>query len=491
MRVLLATGALGLIAIAACGDDDESKFDGGASSGASGGTSGTSCTGFGGCTYPDGGKPGCVGIQCNQVDCPENSPKTTLTGKVYDPAGKVPIYNVTVYVPNAELPPLSSGVSCDRCSDTNLANPIAVTHTDATGSFTLPDIPANTDFPLVMQIGKWRKKVMIPKVANCQSATADATLTRLPKNHQNGDSIPQIALATGSADPLECLLRKIGIDDSEFGVAGSDARVHLFKGGSTDVSGTPEVETATASLKAGGALTDATTLWGTADALSKYDVVLLSCEGGEHADTKPVTARQALYDYATKGGRIFTSHYHHYWFSNSPVPEVKGIATWANDFTCTSGTCPPIIPEPAPDVIVNATVNTSFAKGQALHDWLQNTSSLTGPNGTLPIQEMRDNVSATGTGGISWMTVNNPATGANNALAHEYVSFNAPIGASDENVCGRVVYTDLHVGAGDKTGPAFPDGCVTTDLTPQQKALEFMLFDLSSCVQRDDQPPVK
>lgn len=476
---LIAGGAFGFIAIAACGDDDDSTFDAGP--GSSGSTSSGPCTGIG-CTqkYLDGGRPGCTGLACNVVDCVDNA-KTTLTGKVYDPAGKVPIFNATVYVPNGELKPITAGLgaSCDRCDQTDLSNPIAVAKTDATGTFTLTDIPANADFALVIQIGKWRRKVNIPKVANCQTATADAGLTRLPRNSGEGD-IPQIALSTGSADPLECLLRKIGLDDSEFGIAGSPAKVHLFKGGSTAPA------TATSSLKAGGNFTDSTTLWGTTDALAKYDVVLLSCEGGELPDSKPTASRTALYEYAKKGGRVFTSHYHHYWFSNSPVPEVKGIATWVNDFSCTGGSCPPIVPEPGKDVTVNATVNTAFAKGQAMHDWLKNTNSLTGPNDTLPIVEARDNVSAVGSTGISWMTIKNPA--ASDAIAHEYVSFNAPVGAADDQVCGRVVFTDLHVGAGDQTGQPFPTGCNTNELTPQQKALEFMLFDLSSCVQRDDQP---
>jgi hypothetical protein len=88
--------------------------------------------------------------------------------------------------------------------------------------------------------------------------------------------------------------------------------------------------------------------------------------------------------------------------------------------------------------------------------------------------------------------------------ATQYFSFDTPLGVAASETCGRVVYSDLHVSGGpgmpepgtmadymgfSQSGGMVPDGCASHDLTPQEKALEFMIFDLSSCLTPVGNPP--
>src|SRR5688572_21724951 len=73
----------------------------------------------------------CVGLECAQVDCTKKGlPDTTLTGTVYAPNGTLPLYNVTVYVPNAPVLDLPTGLSCDRCDNVLSGSPLVKTTTD-------------------------------------------------------------------------------------------------------------------------------------------------------------------------------------------------------------------------------------------------------------------------------------------------------------------------------------------------------------------------
>ncbi|MDF3071416.1 MAG: hypothetical protein K0R38_7017 [Polyangiaceae bacterium] len=414
-------------------------------------------------------------------------PRTTITGKVYDPAGKVPLYNVLVYVPSGPVEPFAEGVTCDRC-DAKVLNPIASAVTDETGGFVLTDAPAGENVPLVIQVGKWRRQITVPSVAACaDTALTDPNLTRLPRNKAEGD-IPRMAIAVGGADQLECLPLRMGIDPAEFTTATGDGRIHLFLGSYDERGDTFQPATTFDAMHGGGALTPATDLWASQESLMKYDITLLSCEGGDYARDKPMASRQAMYDYASAGGRVFASHWHAIWFGQGPDP-VPTTGTWMRRRINPAGNQMNANGDGTP---IPATVNETFPKGQALAKWLVNTgASVT--QGTMDVQYPRDDIQEVNPElAREWITVQNPNY-PEAPKAVQYMSFNAPIGAPENEICGRAVFTDLHVASVDDSTTAnllgFPASCEQRDLSAQEKAVAFMLFDLSACVQNEDKPP--
>ncbi len=410
---------------------------------------------------------GCTNLQCQQHACPTGT--TTISGKVYDPAGKNPLYNVAVYIPNSPPQPIPLGATCDPCEKLYTGNPVVTALTDPSGEFKIMNAPDGANIPIVIQIGKWRRQFTLPTVAPCTDTRVPDRMLTLPKNRMEGD-IPRIAISTGGADTLECLLRRIGVDATEYvGGAAGEPRLHIFQGssggGGGGRRGAPNTQPP--------APQSSTALWSSAAELMKYDILLLSCEGEETAGMN----QQALHDYASMGGRVFASHFHYAWFNSGPYA-AENLATWtagSNDMGD-----------------INATIVTDFPKGMALQQWLQMNNALVG--GQLAIEEARHNadVGPMNTASQPWILANQSA---NPPGATQYFSFNTPtdtaIGPDGKDYCGRVVFSDLHVGAAsndDEDAPV-PASCSSGDLSPQEKALEFMLFDLSACVIPDDREP--
>ncbi len=417
----------------------------------------------------------CKGLECAVQVCAGGG-DTTISGKVYDPAGKMPLYNVVVYVPNAPVPAFTEGASCDRCG-ANISNPVTAAITDESGSFVLHKAPAGANIPLVIQVGKWRRQIVLPAVAGCvDTPLTDPQVTRLPRNKQEGD-IPRIAIAAGGADAMECLPRRLGIDDAEFTTSAGDGRIHLFTA-TDNPPGDLSVKGFDPTLNAGVALPHSQTLWQDLATLKKYDIVILSCEGSEFPLEKPMAARQAMYDYASQGGRIFASHWAEVWFAKGPAP-LPTTGQWMQR------------PNPAEaSVPLDATINQTFPKGAALAKWLVNVGAST-TLGTLSVVGPRDNIQSVNPMlSREWITLDNP--NATPPKVVEYMSFNAPLGTPEAEACGRAVYTGLHVSNSMEDRPqppGFPKECEKTDLTAQEKAVAFMLFDLSACIQNDSEPP--
>lgn len=420
----------------------------------------------------------CVNLCRRQVVCADST--TAITGHVKDPAGKLPVYNAIVYVPNAPVPPFAAGASCDRCG-TVPGSPLVATLTDASGYFELNQVPEGKDVPLVVQIGRWRRQVVVPEVTRCaRNPLADI---RLPRNKCEGD-IPQIALATGGDDAMECWLRKIGLDDSEFTTDAGPGRVHLYAGSGTQVT------TAFDATKGALPFTAAQSLWSDPAKLGRYDAVLLSCEGQLYPATKPPEALSALKAYTDAGGRVLASHWHRYWFSTHERDEADGgvvepagaqpspfalFATW-ND-------------RPDPPADVHGDVDSTSPKGAAMRLWLGDPGvGALDAAGRLPMPTARHNVDAVdAVRATPWVTFANTTAGGQKGVA--LLSSNMPADAPAAAQCGRVTYADLHASPRNTPAQPWPSECGSNQMSEEEKALEFLLFDLTSCIGNDRSPP--
>ncbi|HYP99523.1 MAG TPA: carboxypeptidase regulatory-like domain-containing protein [Polyangiaceae bacterium] len=440
--------------------------------------------GYGTAAGGTAGAPGGLGVDPDPNAVCVDGKKTTVSGTVYDPAGQLKLYNAVVYVPreNGELPPFPRGVACETCMEPVPARAVALSGPD--GKFVLEDVPSGS-VDLVVQVGKWRRKQTIT-VAPCQdNPLTDKNLTRLPQTRLEGD-IPKIALSTGHSDALECLLRKIGIADTEFTTDAGEGRVSMFVGCQGDDGGNFGANKFAESL--GGAAFPSTNELFDSGTLTDYDMVIFSCEGHK-CDTIQTPENVAqLVEFANRGGRVFLDHNHYNWLKNSEPP-MKNAAQF------NSG------PNDIPSPLATRINTTKFPKGQAFAQWLMNENAST-TLGELDIYAAKTSVvSLSPNRAQPWIYRDDDPKG------DFYFTISTPVAVNDDDpppeACGRVVFTDLHVSKSDG-GDAmdfsdqetpFPEGCTSSVLTPQEKALEFMLFDLSSCVQAESRapmtPPVK
>ena len=410
----------------------------------------------GGISFNDGSgeaAPACKGLECQVVQCGGNL-HTTISGNVYDPAGKNPLYNVLVYIPtfpNDPLPAITHGMSCDTCA-AKIDNAMATALTDYQGHFVIQDAPVGSNIPIVVQVGKWRREFTMATVAQCidnayPTSNTPADRMRLPAKKTEGD-MPLIALSTG-CDPMEDLFMKVGIDPSEFTAASGTGMVHVYQGNSSDfpVSGS----------------TSAYTFWDSETEMQKYDIIINECECSPYARDQ---GYKNLDTYLNGGGRFFGSHYHINFFTGNTtsgtdtVPaDMKSAANWAPQFATSCGNGP-------------YDIDTTFPKGKAMADWMHNifptqAYGVLVPTSGCIVPDILGTVSGVSQQWIYSSSSNDPA----------YISINTPTAKQPQDRCGRAVLTDLHVGTSGST------------LEEQEAALEFMFFDLAACVQDDNSTP--
>jgi hypothetical protein len=476
---------------------------------------------------------GCANL-CQNINACTGMPHTTIDGFISapgHPAGSGwtnnppmnnawipdPVYGALVYVansPNGALDPLPDGVAggnaCPQCADLVSGSPLVVATTDATGYFKLDNVPCGVTVPVVFQLGKWRREIFLPNVACCANTRLTDDQRHLPRNHTEGN-IPLTAISTGHVDDIECVLRKIGIDD---GLQGANS-IDEF----TNPSGTGRV----VFYQNNGGRIDAntpaaSTLYTDANELAKHDVTIMSCEGGENQTEQADTASQQRFvDYSNAGGRVFATHFSYVWLTNNGMTTNACTRTsqCAAGFTCdtannvcvnTGNTAPDPFDKTAAwqvnqnsnDSTFTAFVDQTLQGDQltqtrriAFASWLVNIgASLT--NGRVPVNVVRQDFNSVNQRAQQWVFFDKTQDAANPWTAPLHYTFDMPVtfppAAPPPKLCGRVLFSDFHVeDARISTTTNFPNGsgtnyCKKLALTPQEQTLEFMLFDLASCV---------
>lgn len=418
------------------------------------------------------GPDACVGIECNIVDCGAMSlPPTSITGTVFAPNGTLPLNGVTVYVPrDLPLAPFAEGAACDRCSTDLPGSAVVQAVSDAAGNFRLDNVPAGANVPLVITTGKWRRVITIPSVNQCADNALGAADTRLPRNKAEGD-LPKIAITTGDADSLECLIRKLGIDDAEISNNAGAGRIHIYRGDGVSQfrNGFPG--------GSGQSFSNAQPFWSSVDNLKQYDIVFLSCEGSHNPNTKPQAALDAMKAYADLGGRVFASHWHNIWIGGNFQDNNPGLApaVWPTIATWT-----PNDGNPGNPILIEEQLNP---KGPAFADWMVNVGGST-TRTEISLQN--------GTGRATSVTLDTGRaelwvkTRPQNNSTPQMFQFTTPNEAASDQRCGKVVFSDMHVTGTSNIGNPYPDSCPggagNLNMTAQEKALAFMFFDIAGCV---------
>lgn len=437
-------------------------------------------------------------------DCKCNSGTAELTGRIMDPAKLRPVYGVTVYVPSTAVGALTGpNVQCDTCTNIFKGLPaLASATTDIDGRFRLQGVPAGVAFPVVIQLGRFRRQIQAPAIAACGTAAITAAQGHLPGTKTRvGDTatdtanpdLPRIAMVTGEGDATECLLARMGISPSEFTAPGNGGAIEMFTyaraNGLTGGAGGLGKGATIAGIGAAHTLFE-----GATPAIERFNALILPCGNANTAPTDPM--RAVFRSWLDRGGRFFASHHSVEDFIRQPTSNPNtNVAVWSNTGAWAGNT--PDSSDRVPDNALTDNINLGIPKGDALARWLQFTwAAPAGPGGTapafgkLPLPNYRNNVRSTNASSTNWFSGSStgPRVGAGQPQVN-MMSFDAPVSSPPASQCGRAVLPFMHVSS--TSSGTFPAECGTIPaaLTGQELAFEYMMWESMTCLSPSTAPP--
>lgn len=422
------------------------------------------CTSTTGCQWvsSEGNKDGGAG----QSDVYVEPPNAHIRGTVYAPNGlnfnpPLTVSGALVYVADFPPNPISSTVVCERCTD--VPSSAIWTKTDPSGAFDL-NVWAGS-YILVIQKGQFRlvRSVIVGAGQNLQMDDNDTTLPSRSSGDGN-DTIPNIALLSGSFDDLQGLFAKLGfgtLNSTQDGIEwDNNIQFDVYdNSGDMPPAGNPRNK--------GTALQ----LLQNLELMKTYHIIFVPCSSQAEDVVENTTVQNNLKEYVKAGGKFYVADW-----SYDYLRQTWDLVHFDGDDGATVGSANTASFDYAPYD------SGGHAVQQDLHDWLEAQQVGWGGD-NLVLKENWDKVTNLTEGyvgelegaphyakpdvivegpvedGASWKT-----TPANQIFP---LTLGFPYG------CGRVLYTTYHT-VGEMSASH-------TGLEVQERILVYLIMEIGVC----------
>jgi hypothetical protein len=402
----------------------------------------------------DGGGS-CRGRHCQVPRCPAGS-TTEVYGRLFAGNGTDPVPGAIVFVPVEEVPEFPTTLSCDNCN--SIPASVASDITTFDGQFHLRGVPAGP-FPLVLRLGRFQRVVDVDGVA-CTSTqvrpdpgTANQGV-RLPKKKGELaplDRLPRIAVASGDYDQIECVLKRIGIEELD-----------MYNGRDAGTMNPPAI------AELVDLLTDEKRLHG-------YDIVIVNCTENQYQSLVAGGAvKKNLESFVQKGGRLYVTDWAYDVIEQ--VPELSPYICFEPQLT----PGPPMCMAKPESAMVADTRDDYGGLSQVLDAemarWLALFPSVINARNEVDVQ-------------FSFVVINKTGEDANakpkiwvQGPTQRYGT--RPLTVTfDYKSCGRVHYSTYNTEPNGLVVETerWPSAC-KTKFSPQERLLEYLFFNVAACV---------
>lgn len=389
---------------------------------------------------------------------------TDVRGTALTPNGEDPVPGAVVYLIRGTPPPIDPGVACDTCQVP--PGTLAFTQTGIDGRFVLSHaLDEGGMANLVIQKGRFRRIVPLT-LGMCTAMDVARTQTALPGRRADGD-IPRILVATQGTTTTDVVLDSISRVIERVGITEYD---HVAPCRTQTALGT---NLTSSSCELGSLLANRTRLF-------SYNIIFIPCGAlgfnyswqllGQTQNAAIVTN---VRDFLERGGRLYSSDTA-YGLLERAFPEAitfaggTALAYMGRDPANVGSGGSPTNPGEYSGMIADPDLSMWLRdRGALAADGTVNLTGFISP--WAAIDTVATTTKTWVRGAVNWFPLGGASGTAMPAGVHP-LTVSADFRGTAMG-CGRAVFTSYHV-----------DSRAMGTLTPQERVLEWLLFELGGCV---------